>query len=165
MKNANIDVYGDVQWFRDSEGNLQSTDVSVPWPLSELKKWIEDEHKLSTDSGELEDLQNALIEVAFAETAMTQGNALSAVYSGIEIGKYLARHEVRPRRRGNAKGGKATKKLSPDQEKLALELIAEKQTVGVSKTAACTRAASDLSKHHKINVSKETLLNLLRAQQ
>ncbi len=61
-----------------------------------------------------------------------------------------------------SKGGKASRRLTAEQEKLALEIIKEKQTGGVSKSAACVRAAADLKKRHNIDVSKATLLRLLR---
>jgi len=60
------------------------------------------------------------------------------------------------------KGGRKSKRLTVDQEKLTLKIIEKKKSAGVSKTAACTRAAAELLKNHQIEVSTETLLRLLR---
>jgi hypothetical protein len=70
------------------------------------------------------------------------------------------------RSQDRSRGGKATKALTTDQEKLALKLIADTQQQNnrLSKTAACTRAAAELKSKHSIEVSKESLLRLLRTQ-
>lgn len=68
---------------------------------------------------------------------------------------------------GRAKGGAATRILTQEQEKLALRIIAEKgRGLGPRwKSAACTRAATELKSSHNIDVSKDTLLRLLRREE
>ena len=61
-------------------------------------------------------------------------------------------------------GGKATRRLSKEQEQKALEVIAEEWSSHRSKTAACTLAAARLYKEHGIRVSKDTLIRIVNNQ-
>ncbi len=59
------------------------------------------------------------------------------------------------------RGGLATRKLNPVQEKLACKYITAELSPGVSKTAACDRAAAKLYNEHGIEVSGRTLSRLI----
>lgn len=62
------------------------------------------------------------------------------------------------------KGGQNSRRLSPGQEKLAMRLISREMETGIKKTPACVRVAAVLKKKHDIEVSKDTLLRMLRKQ-
>lgn len=63
-----------------------------------------------------------------------------------------------------AKGGRATKRLTPEQEDIAKEYVRDELKPRVSITAACNRAAPKLLKEHGINVSGKTLMRLFPPQ-
>jgi hypothetical protein len=65
--------------------------------------------------------------------------------------------------RHRALGGMAKRKLTPTVAAIAKQYIARELTPGVSKIAACTRAAARLKREHSIDISGKTLMPLVDA--
>lgn len=146
------------------------------WPPDEFARELLDLATESDDPGEKNDLAEAaeqctelariLIGLAREGDSRTALILKEGAKLGYFCGVFLARYEARSRRRHHAAGGKATKALTPEQEKLALEIIDQKR-IGLGKRwkrAACIRAAAELQASHEIAVSKDTLLRLIRSQ-
>jgi hypothetical protein len=64
---------------------------------------------------------------------------------------------------GRKKGGQATKKLSREDEERARELVHKCIGSGVSKSAACTRAAAEMKRLYGVDVSGRTIAKLLQS--
>jgi hypothetical protein len=109
-----------------------------------------------------ESLEQAPAEALLYGFQLGRGAAFVDLDVELPVGVDGALNYYRLRQEIAAKGGKATKKLSPDQEKTALKLIHEHSSLGVKKTPACVRAAAQLKKDDNGDVSKDTLLRLLR---
>lgn len=62
-----------------------------------------------------------------------------------------------------AAGGRATRKLTPELEAIARELIKAEMGPRISLTTACARAAPKLKKLHHVDVSPRTLSKLIPA--
>ncbi|MEO2046298.1 MAG: hypothetical protein ABGX16_06970 [Pirellulales bacterium] len=65
---------------------------------------------------------------------------------------------------GRSKGGKASKKLTAQQENLALKILHEMQGPRLSKTGDCKRAADKLKNRYGIYVSNKTLSRIWDAR-
>jgi hypothetical protein len=97
-------------------------------------------------------------------TTKTVGRAMKCVillcrYCDYASGRSLAVSGVQAARR---KGGESTRRLTPEIEQFARDMIAEQLAAGVSKTGACTRVAPEIFKRFGLKTSRDTLLRLLR---
>lgn len=101
-----LDVLADQQW-NHADSVVQSVDIAFPWPPANLRVLIEEERSNTDDPGELEDLESASICLSVVEQAIDENDPLVAAEFGIQIGQYLARYEMRSKRRFFTRGKKA----------------------------------------------------------
>lgn len=136
------------------------TDCTAVWPLSELETIIRAEQQQATDEAEQRDYENLVLTMAAAKDdiakAADEVAAQELVYWGIEIGRLLARIEVRPDRK-SIDTGRTIRKVNADKARLTAKLTVEQWTKiaahirkeanrGISASQTCRRVSGELSK-------------------
>ena len=154
---SELGILGDSQ-VASEDGNPAVVDSTVEWPLPELERAVRDSRSLASDAAEERDFHDALlsVQVAIADVAEADDPdaAQELVYLGVEIGRLLARIEVRPsrplietekrRRKGAREGGRKRARQRAKSWESYQPMVDQLLRAGLSYSDAVEQAASSL---------------------